>query len=313
LAVNSSFQVTAMNKRVRIIAAIGFAFFLEGAGSLQAANVSEFADFSLRSGTTTLLPGRLYIPPAAVTDPATPRPFILFMHGAGESGVNNSAQVNGNIDNLLAEAKRRSAFLYAPQTNGGWNSATILDRVKTMIDQAVGQQPIDAARLYVTGLSMGGGGTWNMLNRYADFFAAAVPICGVSPATGFAASNLLDDSIWAFHARDDSVVSFQTTRNVVNEILTVAGADLPVYPDRRSTSDFIYTTPAVDLNYVELGHGGHGIWPRVYSTPPLYDWLFAHTLAVPEPHTAGMLAVVAAMLTSRRRCRTRRSPHWVAA
>lgn len=61
------------------------------------------------------------------------------MHGAGESGTNNAAQVNGNIDNLLAEAKRRGAFLYAPQTNGGWSSATILDRVASMLDRALAE------------------------------------------------------------------------------------------------------------------------------------------------------------------------------
>jgi predicted peptidase len=287
-----------MNKSVRIIAAVGFAFILEGA--LQAANVNEFADFSLRSGTTTLLPGRLYIPPAAVTDPATPRPFILFMHGAGESGVNNSAQVNGNIDNLLAEAKRRSAFLYAPQTNGGWNSATILDRVKTMIDQAIGQQPIDAARLYVTGLSMGGGGTWNMLHRFDDLFAAGVPICAASPASGFIAANMLDEPVWAFHARDDGTVSNQTTRNVINSILTAGGQASPSYPVPPVTTDFAFVSSALDLRYTEYRTGGHGIWGRVYNTPAMYEWLFSHS-TVPEPSSvlAALVATVGGRMIMR--------------
>src|SRR5882724_1688824 len=82
-----------------------------------AANVSDFIDFSLHGGRTgVLLPGRLYVPPEATSNPAAPRPFILFFHGAGEDGTNNTSQINGNIDNLLAEAKRRGAFLYAPQT-----------------------------------------------------------------------------------------------------------------------------------------------------------------------------------------------------
>src|SRR5688572_30151659 len=119
-----------------------------------AANPAEFADFSLRSGTTLLLPGRLYVPPSAVTDPATMRPLIVFLHGAGESGANNTAQVNGNIDNLLAEAKRRGAFLYAPQTTAGWTTATITDRVMTMVNRALADYPVDDFRLYATGLSM---------------------------------------------------------------------------------------------------------------------------------------------------------------
>jgi len=293
-----------MNKRVCVAAAVAFAFFFVGA--IQAANVSEFADFSLRSGTTTLLPGRLYIPPAAATDPATPRPLILFMHGAGESGTNNAAQVNGNIDNLLAEAKRRGAFLYAPQTNGGWGSATILDRVKTMIDRALAERPVDGGRLYATGLSMGGGGTWNVVNRYSDLFAAAVPICAVSPASGFAAANLLDDAIWAFHARDDGTVSNQASRNVINSILNAGQQPLPSYPTPPVTTDFAFVSPALDLRYTEYRVGGHGIWGRVYNTPAMYEWLFAHTTAVPEP-SAIIGASFAALVLCRKARRKRGS------
>jgi len=267
------------------------------------ANVSDFADFSLRSGTTNLLPGRLYVPPLALSDPATPRPLILFLHGAGESGTNNVAQVNGNIDNLLAEAKRRNAFLYAPQTNGGWSSATITGRVMTMIDQALADRPVDGTRLYVTGLSMGGGGTWNMLDRYGARFAAAVPICAVSPATGFAPLRLIDDAIWGFHARNDTVVSYLTTRNVVHSILTAAQQPLPSYPPTPVMTDFTFVSPALDLRYTEYRTGGHGIWGRVYNTPPMYEWLFAHTTAVPEPGALFLASVAASTLigTVRRR------------
>jgi predicted peptidase len=269
------------------------------AGRVRAASLSDFADFSLRSGTTNLLPGRLYIPPAAISDPSTPRPLVLFLHGAGESGTNNAAQVNGNIDNLLAEAKRRGAFLYAPQTNGGWGSAAILDRVKAMLDRADAEQPVDTTRLYVTGLSMGGGGTWNMVHRFADLFAAAVPICAVSPNSGYSAANFLDDPIWAFHARDDGTVSVQTTRNVVNNILTAGGQTLPSYPVPPVTADFSFVSSALDLQYTEYRTGGHGIWGRVYNTPAMYQWLFAHMTAVPEP--ASFLLASAAFLAVRRK------------
>src|SRR6185436_15871527 len=102
-----------------------------------AANVADFLDFSLRNASNqVILPGRLYVPPEATSDPTTPRPFILFMHGGGETGTNNTSQVNGNIDNLLAEAKRRGAYLYAPQSTGNWSSATLTTNVMTMIGQA---------------------------------------------------------------------------------------------------------------------------------------------------------------------------------
>lgn len=275
------------------------------ATTASAANVNDFINFSLTNPSGVLLPGRLYVPPEALADPTTPRPLVLFLHGAGESGTNNAAQVNGNIDGLLAEAKRRGAFLYAPQTNAGWSSATITDRVMTMVDRALADQNADASRVYVTGLSMGGGGTWNMLSRYADQFAAGVPICGVAPASGFVPANLVDQAIATFHARNDSVVSFQTSRNVIDQILTSAGESLPAYPDRRNTADFVFSAPGLDLNYIEFGLGGHGIWPFVYHSPGLYDWLFSHSI-VPEPAAVSLWLGGMAMFVVIRRSRARR-------
>jgi predicted peptidase len=94
-------------KKLIVVIAVSAAFVLI-ARVAAAANVSDFIDFSLINGRNQLvLPGRLYVPPEATSNPATPRPFILFFHGAGEDGSNNVSQIDGNIDNLLAEAKRR--------------------------------------------------------------------------------------------------------------------------------------------------------------------------------------------------------------
>src|SRR3954447_5730553 len=98
-----------------------------------AANVADFIDFSLRnSSNQVVLPGRLYVPPEA-SNTAVPRPFILFLHGGGEDGTNNTSQINVNIDNLLAEAKRRGAYLYAPQTIDNWGGTTIEANVLSMV------------------------------------------------------------------------------------------------------------------------------------------------------------------------------------
>jgi len=268
-----------------------------------AAPLSDFEVFSLSDGRTTVMPGRLYVPPEAST---APRPLIVFMHGAGESGTNNSAQVNGNIDNLLAEAKRRGAYLYAPQTNNGWSSVTMTDRVASMVDRALIEKNVDANRVYVTGLSMGGGGTWNMLNRHGDRFAAGVPICGISP-TSFSPSNLVDHSVWAFHARNDNVVSVGTSRSVVSSILSAAQQSLPSYPTSASAPDFSFASPALDLQYTEFATGGHGIWGRVYSQASMYEWLFAHALEVPEPTALAMVSLAALLSSVGRRVATHRS------
>ncbi len=275
-----------------------------------AANVADFIDFSLRNASNqVILPGRLYVPPEATSDPTTPRPFILFMHGAGEDGTNNTSQVNVNIDNLLAEAKRRGAYLYAPQTIDNWSSTTTTANVMKMVGQAEATQDVDEQRLYVTGLSNGGGGTWNIASRYPGVFAAALPIAGVAPASDFSALRLVNEPVWAFHARNDTTVSVNVSHSVVNSILSAAHAPLPTYPPPGSTTDFFISNPdlplhqtveallqgggasefripgsGLDLMYYELSTGGHGIWPSVYASPPVYDWLFAHA-TVPEPAT----------------------------
>jgi predicted peptidase len=265
-----------------------------------AANVNDFIDFSLRSaGNALLLPGRLYVPPEAA-NPAEPRPLMLFLHGAGESGTNNLGQINQNIDNLLAEAKQRGAFLYAPQTNNTWGPVTITNHTMTMIERALDDLNVDMSRLYVTGLSMGGGGVWNMLNRYPDRFAAAVPIAAISPSTDFLSANLLDDAIWAFHARNDTVVSVNSSRNVISGILRAGRETIPSFPPSTDTNTiFHFDSPRFDLHYTEPGSGGHGIWTPVYAHEPMYDWLFAHAI-VPEPATLVLLAIASALLSLRR-------------
>jgi predicted peptidase len=266
---------------------------------------SDFVDFSLRTADNSLLlPGRIYVPPAAASEP---RPLILFLHGAGESGTDNQAQINTNIVNLWVEARRRGAFIYAPQTNGGWSSTTYTSRTATMLDRALAEYNVDFKRIYVTGLSMGGGGVWNMINRYEDRFAAAVPICGISPSFDFQPENLLDEAIWAWHARDDGTVPVTTTRNMIDVLLTEAGEALPTYlPLSNRGTEFRFDSQLLDLHYTERPNGGHGIWPYVYAQQPMYDWMFAHAL-VPEPASMALLAMVGGALASCRRGGMRRA------
>jgi predicted peptidase len=140
-----------------------------------------------------------------------------------QGGYDNLAQINSNIDNLLAEAKRRGAFLYAPQSPGVWNDKILTDLVITMVDRAEAAENIDPQRLYITGLSNGGGGVWSALSRYPNEFAAAVPLAGIPPDDDFRPTNLVHQSIWAFHAQDDGTVSISTSRSVISSILAAAG------------------------------------------------------------------------------------------
>jgi predicted peptidase len=252
------------------------------------ANVNEFLDFSLRRGVTVLMPGRLYVPPEAQTDPSQPRPLIVFLHGGGDAGTNNVAQLNQNIDDLFAEARRRGAFLLAPQAPLNWRPRTVTDQAMAMLNNALADYNVDARRIYLSGYSSGGGGTWNMLSRYPNRFAAAVPVAPVSTEPDFTPANLVGQPLMAFHARNDGVASVQTTRNVINSILNAARRPLPVYPSLQNPAEFIHSVSDLDFHFVEPAVGDHSVLFDVYRRPALYDWLFAHSL-VPEPTCAGLL------------------------
>jgi predicted peptidase len=115
------------------------------------ASINDFVQYSyFDTSNTRQLPGLLHVPAGYAANPSAARPLILFLHGAGESGTNNLLQINGNIDNLLAAAKTRDAFLYAPQTNIGWGNTTLLSHAMTMIDRAISDRNVDPNRIYVT-------------------------------------------------------------------------------------------------------------------------------------------------------------------
>jgi predicted peptidase len=267
----------------------------------RAADPNEFIVYNLLDANDRpLLRGRLYVPPEAA-GPA-PRPLILFLHGAGEQGVDNQRQVNQNIDGLFAEAKERGAFLYAPQTNIGWTSITIEDRLMPMIDRAVAEFNVDANRIYLTGISMGGGGAFYMLNERPDLFAATVPIVGAYPVDP---ARVLDEAIWAFHPRDDSPFG---TRSVISSIVEAAGEPPPDFPPSNdTTTDFHFDSQLLDVHYTEPARGGHFHFETVYVYEPLYDWMFAHGVVVPEPAAIALFISLSASFVFGPRRRRRRN------
>jgi poly(3-hydroxybutyrate) depolymerase len=269
----------------------------------QGADVSEFMDFSLRNPRGQLtMPARLHVPPAAIADPVTKRPLIVWLHGGGDAGTNNLNQIRWDVDFLFAEAKRRGAFLLAPQAPLNWRPKSVTDNVVSLLNLATNQFNVDPDRLYLTGYSSGGGGTWNMLSRYPDMFAAGMPVAPVSAEPDFIPANLVGQAISVFHARNDTVAPVQTTRNVINSIMSAAGHALPTYPP--PTGDhFGFAAPELDFWYFEPRNGDHSFHFNVYgSNPIIYDWMFSHSLAVPEPASlVASLAMISIVGLARRR------------
>ncbi|MBI3469587.1 MAG: prolyl oligopeptidase family serine peptidase, partial [Planctomycetes bacterium] len=126
-------------------------------------------------------------------------PLLLFLHGAGESG-NDLKQVKRHGPPKLVETGNELSFIVvSPQSPGrGWD----VQALNALLDDVVAKHKVDQNRIYVTGLSMGGFGTWSLAAAYPERFAAIVPICGGGdPAS---AKRLKDLPIWVFHGAKDT-------------------------------------------------------------------------------------------------------------
>jgi predicted peptidase len=128
-----------------------------------------------------------------------------------------------------------------------------LDDLKALIDDLVAHYLVDVKRIYLTGLSMGGTGTWTLAAAYPEIFAAIAPICGRSFYT--LAKRLKDLPAWVFHGEDDEVIPADESRQMT-DALNEVGADikLTLYPGV-----------------------GHNSWTRTYDNPELYDWFLSHS------------------------------------
>jgi predicted peptidase len=251
---------------------------------------------------------------------------MLYLHGGGAAGSDNLAQIAQTPDYMLDEAKQRGAFLYVPQTATTWASSSQVDYVMTMINRAITEKNADANRLYATGYSNGGGGTWSLLSRNHGRFAAAIAVAGIIPAAGFNPANLLGTAILAAHARDDTTVPVARTRSVVNGILSAASQPLPNYAAAGNNLYFLVANPEVafhrtvieseppgstinyfisrrdlDLMYFEQPTGGHTGLLGVFYSPDVYGWLFDHSLIAPEPNSSFLALFGLAVLSWIRR------------
>jgi predicted peptidase len=182
-------------------------------------------------------------------------PLMLFLHGAGESG-SDLAKVKVHGPPKIVETNRTFPFiLVSPQSPGrGWNP----DTLNALLDDVIANYRVDKDRVYLTGLSMGGYGTWALAAAHPEKFAAIAPICGGgNPAD---AKRLAPIPTWVFHGAKDTTVPLKRSEEMVEAIKAANGnVKLTVYPE-----------------------AGHDSWTQTYENPALYQWFLQQKRGGPK-------------------------------
>lgn len=238
-------------------------------------NFSAFKKECFENDKGEKLPYRILFPKNY--DSTQKYPLILFLHGSGERGDDNKAQLVHGAEMFLDKINQYPSIVVLPQcpkdfrwSNVDWDSrmedgtcnmplsekpTKPMGLVLQLLDELLESKSIDTDRIYLGGLSMGGFGTFDLLARKPDFFAAAIPICGGGNPL-VAKLYAENTSIWIFHGDADTVVPVEGSRKMYR-VLKESGAD---------------------VQYKEYPGVKHDSWTNVFAEPDLFKWLFSKKL-----------------------------------
>ncbi len=204
----------------------------------------------------------LYLPDEYGTDPQQKWPLILFLHGMGERGNNLDYLKIGGLPKKLDDEKNFPFIVASPQIEsqeGYWSADETTDSLFALLEEIMGTYSIDPERIYLTGVSLGAGGTWEIGLRYPDRFAALIPVMGYYGYPFGTPDNICDLKkvpIWAFHGAKDEMVPLDAEESLVKALKACNGdVQLTIYPD-----------------------AGHDIADVAYANPDLYAWMLSQTL-----------------------------------
>ncbi len=237
-------------------------------------DVRQLFSYGLYTQGEMRLSYRLYVP--YDYDGVKKYPVLTFLHGAGQRGNDGIQQVEAIVP----------YFFDDPATDAAYNSIVIVPQCpleykwvecewglgRYSVDEVQESEPmkaylnvldgikktykVDNDRFYITGFSMGGYGTWDLLTRHGELYAAGMPLCGGGDRTK--AELLVDIPIRTFHGTDDSLVPVYATKQMYNAIRALRGTK---------------------INYTEMAGYPHDIWTDVYNDSSNIAWLFSHRLS----------------------------------
>lgn len=191
----------------------------------------------------------LYLPDGYKNDTTTQWPLMLFLHGSGESGVDlEKIKVHGP-PKLIEVGKKFPFIIISPQAppQTGWRAEIL----KGLLDDIKKKYRVDNDRVYLTGLSMGGFGTWDLAEKYPDDFAAIAPICGGGDTSKI--WKLRHMPVWCFHGAKDDIVPLAASQRMVNALKAYnPHVKFTIYPEAN-----------------------HNSWEVTYNNDSLYTWLLS--------------------------------------
>lgn len=177
-------------------------------------------------------------------------PLLVFLHGAGERGNNLEKLKKHGPPKLMAAGRKFEAIVVCPQVLPlqVWNPYG----VKALVDELKSKYRVDESRIYLTGISMGGFGTWDTIMEFPDLFAAAIPICGGAGVKFVMAERIKHLPIRIFHGDVDPAVPVDNSRRIQGALEKAGGhSSLTVYPGVA-----------------------HDSWTQTYDNPEVWQWLF---------------------------------------
>ena len=195
---------------------------------------------------------QLFLPSKYAADRKADWPLMLFLHGAGERGNDVEKVRKHGPPKLVARRKAFPFIVVSPQCreNERWQA----DELTALLDDIVARYRVDPERIYLTGLSMGGYGTWELAGATPERFAAIAPVCGGGRRSDARRIGQEKLPTWVFRGANDQTVPLEESQRMVDMVKRFGGeVDFTVYPK-----------------------AGHDSWTEAYNTAELYKWFLSH-------------------------------------
>jgi predicted peptidase len=221
-------------------------------------DLSKFGDYAklikgewVKSNEKDLL-YQIYCPTKIYSE--TKLPLVIFLHGTGERGSDNEKQLDSRPKKFttVKNQEKRPCVVVAPQcpTDQYWTEEELTKQVNALVKKLAKNLPVDENRIYISGFSMGGYGTWEALSKGSKIYAAGLPISGGADPS--IARSIKKIPIWNFHGDNDTAVSVKNSRKIVEALKKLKA----------------------NITYTEFPGAGHGITNKVLNDTKVMEWLF---------------------------------------